>query len=89
MHDWEDSKIVQILEEVRNILSTGGHLFIIERLPIGTREMSLVNLDLAVTTGGTERTLEEYSKLLSDINYKLVQNISLENGFHVLVIESL
>lgn len=89
LHDWEDSKIVQILEEVRNILSTGGHLFIIERLPIGTREMSLVNLDLAVTTGGTERTLEEYSKLLSDINYKLVQNISLENGFHVLVIESL
>jgi len=89
LHDWEDIKSVQILEEVRNILSKGGHLFIIERVPASAREMSLVNLNLAVTIGGTERTSEEYTKLLSEINYKVIQNISLENGYHVLVIVSL
>ena len=59
-----------------------------ERIPQNGIEISLVNLDLAVTTGGNERINEQFAKLLSKKEFLIIENIPLENGQKILLIKS-
>ncbi|HWE00228.1 MAG TPA: class I SAM-dependent methyltransferase [Bryobacteraceae bacterium] len=69
LHDWEEDQIDTLLRRIYHALPRGGALLIAERLldedrsgPLGAHMQSL---SMLVCTEGRERTLAEYSALLS------------------------
>ena len=75
LHDWDDSRSIDILSNCRRSMSTGGRVLIVERLipedggdPIPTL---LSDINMLVITGGQERTNAEYGKLLEAAGLKL------------------
>ena len=58
LHDWDDSKAIQLLRHAHSALPKGGKLFVVEMLLSEDSMMgSLCDLHLLMVTGGAERTV--------------------------------
>jgi O-methyltransferase domain len=68
LHDWDDTRAIEILRNCRKAMSGAGRVLIIERLiPQNDRDplpTLLSDINMLVITGGQERTNAEYSLLL-------------------------
>jgi hypothetical protein len=71
LHDWDDERCVAILGTIREAMSDGSRLVIVEKLldadgrPFEQlRDLHLVDLHMLVMFGGRERTRAEYDALL-------------------------
>lgn len=72
LHDWEDHDALRILRHARASLPTGGRLFIVEMvLPDPGMGGALCDLHLLVATGGRERTLADYERLMAAAGFDL------------------
>ena len=72
LHDWDDEKAAQILRQARNVLPTGGRIFIIEMLLSEQRIAgALSDLHLLIATGGQERACKDFEALLHQTGFKL------------------
>ena len=74
LHDWPDEEAHLILQRAREAMSPGGHLYVIEmvldeRAPSG----GLLDLHMLVTTGGRERTEQEFNSLLGGAGFRLLE----------------
>ena len=77
LHDWDDERCRQILAGCRERLEPGGQLWIVELLT-GTHEPAFArffDLEMLVQTGGRERTLAEFERLLASAGFRLVERI--------------
>ncbi|MBV9334380.1 MAG: hypothetical protein JO243_00695 [Solirubrobacterales bacterium] len=75
LHDWDDSRAIEILSNCRRSMATGGMVLIVERLiperggdPVPTL---LSDINMLVITGGQERTNAEYGRLLEAAGLRL------------------
>jgi hypothetical protein len=72
LHDWDDAEAIQILTQARTALPRHGRVYIIEMLlPEAGVAGSLCDLHLLMTTGGRERTAEQFARLLTMAGFKL------------------
>ena len=72
LHDWEDDEAQQILTHARGALPVGGRVYIIEMLiSEGSVAGALCDLHLLMATGGRERSIEEFGRLLESTGFKL------------------
>jgi ubiquinone/menaquinone biosynthesis C-methylase UbiE len=72
LHDWDDASCRQILRRARAVLPPGGKVFVIEMtIPEGGVAGSLCDLHLLMATGGQERTVAEYKRLLEAEGFDL------------------
>ncbi len=74
LHDWNEEKVVKILNNVYKALCQDGTLLIFEMVvPEGIKYDFGVtlNFSLLVTTGGKERTFLEYKKLLESCKFQI------------------
>ena len=74
LHDWPDEEARRILLRAREAMSPGGRLYVVEmvldeRAPSG----GLLDLHMLVTTGGRERTEQEFNSLLADAGFRLLE----------------
>lgn len=74
LHDWNDTKALEILCRARAALPIGGKIFVIEmalstHLPHG----ALCDLHLLMATGGQERTVAAYTKLLQQAGFGVTE----------------
>jgi hypothetical protein len=69
LHDWDDSRCVQILQTCRRAMGPHGRVLIAERLiPDDPRQavpVLLSDLNMLLLSGGQERTNAEYRTLLT------------------------
>lgn len=73
LHDWDDTRALQILRAAYRALPLEGRLFIVEMLvPENGAAGSLCDLHLLAVTGGKERTAEEYAALLDEAGFEAV-----------------
>ncbi|MFO8074279.1 MAG: methyltransferase [Armatimonadota bacterium] len=74
LHDWDDAIALTILRHARCALRPGGRLFVVEMLlsDVGSAG-GLCDLHLLMATGGKERTVEQYSVLLDEAGFDLVE----------------
>jgi acetylserotonin N-methyltransferase len=74
LHDWTEAKIVTLLARIYAALPDGGGLLIAEKLLREDRSGSVTthmqSLNMLVCTEGRERTLGEYSALLSAAGFR-------------------
>jgi O-methyltransferase domain len=68
LHDWHDTKAVEILASCRTAMTRYGRVLIAERLipddPAEAVPALLSDINMLMLTGGQERTNSEYGKLL-------------------------
>jgi hypothetical protein len=90
LHDWPDDKCRIILDNCHEVMKPGSKLLIIEMIvPQGNQPSvaKLLDLEMMVTTGGRERTEDEFKDLLDNSGFKISQITQTNAG--VCVIESL
>jgi ubiquinone/menaquinone biosynthesis C-methylase UbiE len=79
LHNWNDDKALIVLKNCRRCLPKEGKLFLVERVldsegdspNSGNQSKNLINLTMAVFTGGKERTEGEFRKLLEEAQFAL------------------
>ncbi len=74
LHDWDDADAAQILAHARACLARGGRLYIVEMLLAdGCVAGSLCDLHLLAVTGGRERSVDGFRRLLSVTGFDLAE----------------
>ena len=75
IHDWNDTRAIEILRNCRRAMSAAGRVLIVERLipEDGSDRVPtlLSDINMLVFTGGQERTNSEYGKLLQAAGLRL------------------
>ncbi len=77
IHDWNDSDATQILRQCSAAARGGGHVILLERirpemLEESAAHQAIMEIDLAMmTTGGQERTVAEYRRLLGSVGLRM------------------
>ena len=76
LHDWEDDEVTRILEAVRRAMPDNGTLLVVERVvgaPNTGRATKFSDLNMLVSPGGRERTVDEYATLLQRSRFELTR----------------
>jgi len=87
LHDWNDERAVQILQNCRRAAQGRARLLVIEvlaRSPAPRPDEALMDLAMLVLTGGRERTREHYGQLLESADWTLERVIATGTAFSVL-----
>ncbi len=75
IHDWDDARCLQLLENCRKGLNPGGRVLIVEQVITDRPESVLGKLFdlemLVMTPGGRERTEGEFQKLLQSAGFEM------------------
>jgi len=87
LHDWDDEHAVRILRACRQASKTGGALVIVE-WDLGprnaARDAKFSDLEMLVGNGGLERSVDQYSALLTRSGFHLERSSKTRIGFSVL-----
>jgi O-methyltransferase domain/Dimerisation domain len=78
VHDWSDAEAIAILRNCRRAMPSGATLLIVERVIPGPNEgfdATFSDLNMLVSPGGQERTLDEFAALLSAADLRLTRAI--------------
>jgi len=89
IHDWDDAQAQAILKNCRAAMKPSGRLLLIESVVPTRGEQSLSTMikDLRMmfgTTGGRERTAEEFDALFCSSGFRLRRIVPLESSFNVI-----
>ena len=90
LHDWSNEQCHIILNNCYRAMKSKSKLLIIEMvIPPGNQPTiaKLLDLEMLVTTGGCERTEDEFTKLLESSGFQLSRNVPTKAG--VSIIESI
>jgi hypothetical protein len=79
LHDWDDERSLQILQNCQRSMPSGSRLLVIESVLPGGNEPSfgkLLDLTMLAIPGGLERTEEEFRTLLEAAGFQLTKIVS-------------
>lgn len=83
LHDWEDSRAIDILATCRRAMTQQAKLLIIENLVYGPNEPckgKSADVNMMVRNGGRNRTEAEFEELLSKSGFQMLRVISTRGG---------
>jgi len=87
LHDWEDSKSITILENIKNVLPASGKLVLAEAVvpEVGEPHFSkFFDLIMLTMTGGRERTEKEWGTLFKRAGYRIDRIIRTESFLSII-----
>ena len=90
IHDWDDSRSIQILKNCREGINPKGKLLILEWvLPDGDTPhvAKVVDINMMMLTGGEERTGGQYGRLLAKAGFRLARVIPTESECSIIEAE--
>jgi O-methyltransferase/methyltransferase family protein len=87
IHDWEDEEAAAVLRSCRSAIEPEGALLVIERVVGPANEdpaSKFSDLNMLVSPGGLERTLEEYEALFASGGFRFVGETKTDSGMSVI-----
>ena len=91
LHDWDDERAAAILRSCRRAMEPHARLFVIERIAPERLTTSLLDqgiarsdLQMLVSTGGRERTRQQYETLLNQARFRIERTLTLYAPFAAL-----
>ena len=88
LHDWDDDRAISILNNCRRAMDDEARLLVIETVVGPANEPSwgkLQDLAMLITTGGKERTEDEFSEIFARAGLRLEQTHSTPSDLQILV----
>jgi hypothetical protein len=77
IHDWDDARSSRILENCRKAMAPGGRVLIVDQVVSDRPEAALSKIAdlemLVMTSGGRERTEQEFDQLLRGAGLKMTR----------------
>lgn len=88
IHDWDDDRAGRILVNCRKGLTPSGKLLLVERLlperAVDDARAIMLDIHMLAVTGGRERSLAEFQRLLSRAGFAPPRLHPTDCGFHIL-----
>jgi hypothetical protein len=87
IHDWDDDRAIQILKHCRRAMVNHSKLLLVEAvIPPGNTPYfgKLLDLEMLTTSGGRERTEEEYRTLFTAAGFKLTKVFATASPWKVI-----
>ena len=87
IHDWQDAEAIAILKNIRRAMHPRGRVAIIETLVPDELTPHLgwgLDIVMMALTGGRERTLSEYTRLLEQSGFRLSRLTPTASAYSVL-----
>jgi hypothetical protein len=87
LHDWSDAQCITILKNCHKAMKKRSKLLIVEMvIPPGNQPSiaKLLDLEMLVTTGGRERTENEFKELLDKSGFRFSKNIQTSAGVNII-----
>jgi SAM-dependent methyltransferase len=87
LHDWDDERSGNILNNIRRVIDPSGHLVVVEIVlpPMNEPHIGpLIDLNMMVMTGGAERTEVEYRDLLAKSGFRMDRVTATRSPFSVI-----
>ena len=87
IHDWDDERVVKILENCRRAMAPGGKALVAESIvPTGNdpHPIKVMDLNMLVVTGGLERTQKQYDQLFSRAGLRYTRVIATKSPLSIL-----
>jgi SAM-dependent methyltransferase len=87
IHDWDDDRSVQILENISRAMRPDGRVLIVEVVvPEGNDPhfSKVMDLEMLVSPGGVERTAKEYDELLARAGLRLIRIVPTASAYSVI-----
>jgi hypothetical protein len=85
LHDWDDGTSISILKNIRKAMPAKAHLLLIESLIEDDNSNSfgkILDLQMLIgTTGGRERTRDEFASLFHEAGFSLLRTINTATPF--------
>lgn len=76
LHDWQDAEAIDILKSARRTLLPSARIMVIEGLMSeGESAADLLDLGMAVITGGIQRSREDFDRLFSVSGFEAVEQL--------------
>ena len=88
LHDWGDAKSIEILRTCRRAMSPTAALIVIERVvgpPNESPDGKFSDLNMMVQYAGLERTRQEFSDLLMDGGFELVEVVPTRSPMSIII----
>ena len=79
LHDWDDERCVRLLRVCRQALNPGGRVLAVDSVIIPDNlphQGKVMDLLMMASTGGRERTEDDFRRLLADAGLRLVRIVS-------------
>jgi hypothetical protein len=87
LHDWEDPGAIAVLRSCRRAIPQTGRVLVVERVlgpPNEDRETKFSDLNMLVSPGGRERTLDEFADLFESAGFRVEGATPTSSGFQVI-----
>jgi len=87
LHDWTDEECQVILKNLHKAMKPESKLLIVEMIILPGNQPSIVkllDLEMLVTTGGRERTEEEFKTLFESSGFQFTRNLQTKAGVNIL-----
>ncbi|MEM7461351.1 MAG: ArsR family transcriptional regulator [Pseudomonadota bacterium] len=90
IHDWNDQKAIEILQQCKRAMADDSRLLIVEEVVVPGQSVGnpnrLVDLDLMIHLGGKERTEEEYRALLAEGGLTVEDMVPIADSFFSVIV---
>ncbi|TRX70693.1 methyltransferase [Carboxylicivirga sp. M1479] len=88
LHDWSDDKSTLILNNAFESLPKGGVLYLVENLTDKIDDgAAILSLNMHALTGGFERSLPEYKKLIKSTGFKYIESKKVNDLQSLIIAE--
>ncbi len=88
IHDWNDKKAIQIIQNCFYALPTKGILYVIENCSDKIDcDLSLLSLNMAVMCNSFERSSEQYKKIVTSVGFRFLKHLKLNDLQTILIFE--
>ena len=87
IHDWDDSRAIEILKNCRRSMNETARLLLIEEIVTSDEEFApakLLDIQQMVMQGGRERSIEEYRKLLEAAGFELTAVVKTQSSLSII-----
>jgi len=88
LHDWDDSRSIEILRTCRRVMSDAATLVVIERVvgpPNEMPESKFSDLNMMVQYGAMERTRQEFDELLKSGGFEITSVLQTQSPLSIII----
>ena len=87
IHDWDDDRALTILKNIKRAMKRGGRVLLVETIIAEGSNQDfgkLIDIEMLVSAGGQERTVNEYKDLFARAGLKLNRIVPTESPYSVI-----